>query len=523
MTRTLRFARHGLMNRYVKHGALILGVLMFTNTVRADVRAPAVAGAFYPGGARELEGEVRGFLAAGKATGQPLVAVIAPHAGYVFSGATAGKAFAPLAGSKPTRIILLGPSHYAGFAGGALPAADVTAFATPLGEMPVDRDAVAKLSGLPEFRGPAAAHVREHCLEVEIPFLQATVGAVPIVPILVGHATDRTLATAMARRLADLVGPGTVVVASSDFTHHGPAYDYRPFATDRTLGPKLVALARSTAGRAAAVDPIGFSQQVDAAGDTVCGVKPITVLLELLSHSFQGSGAVADVTTSADVSGDWSQVVAYAGVNFSGKWGAWRDDPAPPRPTELSKQEEKAVAELARATLDTHLTHQGQLADWFAAHPVGGNLAAHSGVFVTVNNTGQKARKEGKLRGCIGSMEPREPLVDAVIGSAVSAAHDPRFPELDASELEQVAVEVSVLSPMRPVSGPDDIVLGKHGVLLTKAGRRAVFLPQVATETGWDLATFLSALSQKAGLAPDAWRSGARFEVFTAQVFGEHE
>ena len=507
----------------MKHGALVLGVLMFTNTVRAEVRPPAVAGAFYPGDARQLESDVRGFLAAGKGAGRAPVAVIAPHAGYVFSGATAGKAFAPLAGSKPTRVILLGPSHHAGFSGGALPDPDVTAFATPLGEMPVDRDAVAKLAKLPEFRGPTSAQAREHSLEVEIPFLQATIGAVPIVPIVVGYATDRTLAVAMARRLADLVGPGTVVVASSDFTHHGAAYDYTPFPTDRTLGPILLSLARSTAGRAAAIDALGFSQQIDASGDTVCGARPITVLLELLAHAFHGSGTVADVTTSAEVSGDWSQVVAYAGVDFTGNWEPWRDDPAPPHPTELSKAEEKAVVELARATLATHLTHQGQLADWFAAHPVAGNLAAPSGVFVTVNNTGAKARKEGRLRGCIGSMEAREPLVDAVIGAAVSAAHDPRFPDLAVSELDGVAVEVSVLSPMRPVSGSEDIVLGTHGVLLTKSGRRAVFLPQVATETGWDLPTFLSALSQKAGLAPDAWRTGARFEVFTAQVFGEHE
>ena len=523
MTPGLRNAPRGLINRCVSRRALVLGVLMFTNTVRAEVRPPAVAGAFYPGDGRQLETEVRGFLAAGKGSTRPPVAVIAPHAGYVYSGATAGKAFATLAGARVTRVIVLGPSHVAGFAGGALPAPDVSAFATPLGEMPVDRAAVAKLAAFPEFRGPASAHVREHSLEVEIPFLQATVGEVPIVPIVVGHATDRALATAMARRLADLVGDGTVVVASSDFTHHGPAYDYRPFATDRTLGPKLTALTRSTAGRAAAVDPIGFSQQIETSGDTVCGARPISVLLELLAHAFQGSGTVEDVTTSAEVSGDWSQVVAYAGVSFAGRWGAWREDPAPPRPTELNAQEQKAVTELARATLETHLTHRGQLADWFAGHPVTGNLAALSGVFVTVNNTGAKARKEGKLRGCIGSMEAREALVDAVIGSAVSAAHDPRFPELDAAELDGVAVEVSVLSPMRRVSGPRDIVLGKHGVFLTKAGRRAVFLPQVATETGWDLDTFLSALSQKAGLSPDAWRTGADFDVFTAQVFGEHE
>jgi len=514
----LRFSRCGLINSGVNRHALIVGVVMVTNVVRAEVRPPAVAGAFYPGDARALAGEVRGFLEGGKAGGPPPVALIAPHAGYVFSGATAGKAFAPLAGAKVTRVILLGPSHHAGFAGGALPDPDITAFATPLGEVPVDRDAVAKLAGTAEFRGPASAHTREHSLEVEIPFLQATVGPVPIVPIVVGHATDRSLATAMARRLAELLGPGTVVVVSSDFTHHGAAYGYSPFASDRTIGPSLAALARATAGRAAAVDPQGFTQQIETSGDTVCGARPITVLLELLAHAFQGSGAVADVTTSFDVSGDASQVVAYAGVDFTGSWGAWRADPAPPQPTELSKAEEKAVA-----ALETHLTHGGQLAEWFAAHPVNGNLAAPAGVFVTVNNLGAKARKEGKLRGCIGTMEAREPLVDAVIEAGVSAAHDPRFPELDAAELRDVAVEVSVLSPMREVGGPKDIVLGKHGVLLTKAGRRAVFLPQVATETGWDLQTFLSALSQKAGLAPDAWRSGARFEVFTAQVFGEHE
>ncbi len=519
----LRISWRGLINSRVNRHALIVGVLMVSNVVRAEVRPPAVAGSFYPGDARSLAGEVRGFLDAGKAGGQPPAAVIAPHAGYVFSGATAGKAFAALAGAKVTRVILLGPSHHAGFAGGALPAPEITAFATPLGEMPVDRDAVAKLRGTLEFAGPAAAHAREHSLEVEIPFLQATLGAVPIVPIVVGHATDRALATAMARRLADLVGPGVVVVVSSDFTHHGRPYGYAPFATDHTIGPTLTALARTTAGRAAAVDPQGFTQQIETSGDTVCGARPIAVLLELLAHAFQGAGAVADVTTSFETSGDTSQVVAYAGVDFTGAWGAWRPSSPPPQPTALSKEEERAVLALARATLETHLTHGGQLAEWFAAHPVTGNLAAPAGVFVTVNNTGAAARAKGKLRGCIGTMEAREALVDAVIDSGVSAAHDPRFPELEPSELGRVAVEISVLSPMRAVGGSKDIVLGTHGVLLTKSGRRAVFLPQVATETGWDLQTFLSALSQKAGLAPDAWRTGATFEVFTAQVFGERE
>lgn len=525
MTLELRLLARGLipggMRCWARGLGLLMGVLMVTNTVRAEVRPPAVAGSFYAGNAAQLESDVRGYLRTGATAGGPPVALIAPHAGYVFSGATAGKAFAALAGAKLTRVILLGPSHQADFSGGALPAPGITAFATPLGEMPVDREAVARLAKAPEFAGPARAHDREHCLEVELPFLQVTVGAVPIVPIIVGHATDRATALAMARRLAELVGPGTLVVASSDFTHYGAAYGYQPFPADRSLPATLVALARSTAGRAAAVDPRGFSQQIDASGDTVCGARPIAVLLELLAHAFQGAGAVADVTTSAAVSGDLSQVVAYAGVDFTGSWGAWREDPPPPRLATLNAAEQKAALALARAALATHLTHEGQLADWFAAHPVTANLAAPAGVFVTVNNRGAKARARGKLRGCIGTMEAREPLVDAIVEAAVSAAHDPRFPALAASELPEVNLEVSVLSPMHAVAGPDDIVLGTHGVLLSKGGRHAVFLPQVAAETGWDLPTFLSALAQKAGLPPDAWRSGARFEVFTAQVFGE--
>jgi AmmeMemoRadiSam system protein B/AmmeMemoRadiSam system protein A len=522
MIRQLRFCRVGLISGVARSSALLVGVLMTTGSVHAEVRPPAVAGAFYPGGVAELQKDVKEYLR-GAPAGQVPAALIAPHAGYVFSGATAGKAFAALAGAKYTRVILLGPSHYESFRGGALPSPDVTAFATPLGEMPVDRETVAKLAKFPEFSGPASAHDREHCLEVELPFIQETLGSVAIVPILVGNVTGLAAAQAMARRLADFVGPETLVVVSSDFTHHGSPYGYRPFATDRTLPPRLIALGRSTASLAASIDPRGFTDQIEVSGDTVCGVRPIGVLLELLAHAFQGTGRIVDVTTSAAASGEMGQVVTYVGVDFIGSWHPWRDDAPAPKPTKLSPAEQKAALELARATLTTHLTHEGQLADWFATHKVEGNLAAPSGVFVTINNRGAKARKQGRLRGCIGSMEATEPLADAIVDAAVSAAHDPRFPPLAAAELSDVAVEVSVLSPMSPVPGPDAIVLGVHGVLLTKSGRRAVFLPQVATETGWDLPTFLSNLSLKAGLPSDAWKSGAEFEVFTAQVFGEEE
>jgi AmmeMemoRadiSam system protein B/AmmeMemoRadiSam system protein A len=512
----------GLIPCCVRSLGVLLGVIMLTTTARAEVRPPAVAGSFYPGDVRELQSGLKEFLARAPGAAAP-AALIAPHAGYVFSGHTAGQAFAPLAGFRATRVILLGPSHHVGFRGGALPSSHVTAFATPLGEVPVDTAAVAKLAAFPEFDGPSRAHDPEHSLEVELPFLQATVGAVPIVPILVGQGTDRALARAMAKRLAGLLDPGTVVVVSSDFTHHGAPYDYAPFPRNAELPDRLTALARATAGRAAAIDPRGFWDQVEVSGDTVCGVRPIAVLLELLAHAFHGTGSIAEVTTSAAVSHDLHQVVAYAGVDFVGSWTPWQDDPPEPRLGTLSAAEQKAALELARAALATHLTHDGQLANWFANHRVSGNLAAPAGVFVTINNRPEKAKKEGRLRGCIGMMEARVPLAEAIVDAAVSASHDPRFADLKASELGEEDLEISVLSPTHRVAGPEAIELGKDGVLLSKGGYHAVFLPQVATETGWDLPTFLSQLSLKAGLAPDAWRHGADFEVFTAQVFHEQE
>ncbi len=503
--------------------ALLVGVVMVSTSSHAEVRRPAVAGSFYPGGQAKLETVVRTFLTAPGVSSDHPIALIVPHAGYDFSGPTAGRAFAELVGAKVERVILLGPSHYTGFNGGALPPPGTTAFATPLGEVPLDVAAIDGLRAFPEFEGPPEAHRPEHCLEVELPFLQASVGGVPIVPILVGHGTTLEDARAMAHRLAALLTPRTVVVASSDFTHHGTPYGYAPFAGDSRLGERLVELGRLTAGRAAAVDPRGFWNQVEASQDTVCGARPIAVLLELLAHASNGHGRVAAVTTSGEVSGNWSQVVTYAAVDFSGAWTSWRDDrPAPVLGT-LDAASRKAILELARATLQSHLRHDGSLAAWFAANPVTGSLDAPAGVFVTVNNRGAKAAREGRLRGCIGVMEAHEPLVDAVIHSAVSAAHDPRFPALDERELDQVGLEVSVLSPLHKVPGPEAIELGRHGVVLSKGGRRAVFLPQVATETGWDRDTFLSQLSLKAGLPADAWRLGATFEVFTAQVFGEHE
>ena len=145
--------------------------------------------------------------------------------------------------------------------------------------------------------------------------------------------------------------------------------------------------------------------------------------------------------------------------------------------------------------------------------PLVGRLAETGGAFVTLH-------RDGRLRGCIGTIVGREPLAAAVADNGVAAAvHDPRFAPVAPDEVSNLTLEVSALTPLRAVAGPGDIVVGRHGILLEKNGRHAVFLPQVATEQGWDLPTTLAHLCRKAGLPADAWREGTRFHVFEAEVF----
>jgi len=145
-------------------------------------------------------------------------------------------------------------------------------------------------------------------------------------------------------------------------------------------------------------------------------------------------------------------------------------------------------------------------------------LTASCGCFVTL-------KTRGRLRGCIGELEPRQPLIEAVAGRAIAAAEqDPRFMPVTAEELRTIAIEISAMSPLRKVDSADEIVVGKHGVVVKQDFRSGVFLPQVAPEQGWDRDTMLSILcTEKAGLPADAWKHGAELWVFTANVFSEEE
>jgi len=503
----------------------LLGVvLMVAFPSFGSVRAPAVAGAFYPGTEKALRASVVDLLERVPASeGTPALAVVAPHAGYVYSGAMAARAFRQLEGSGATRVVLIGPSHRASFSGAALPAKGVTAFRTPLGDVELDRKTIDSLRAMGSFDGPSSAHDGEHCLEVELPFLQTVLPEARIVPLLIGHHSGVAEISEIAEALSGFLGPETAVVVSTDFSHHGESFRWAPFPQGPDLGDQLLDLARATADLAAKGQTDGFRHQVEVSGDTVCGSKPVLVLLEMMEHAFDGTGEVLGVTTSGHVTGDFKQSVSYVSIAFAGRWKPWKQNEAPSDLSTLRPEQQIAIVGLARAVLETRLGHGPELARWFSAHGDDPMLHAPAGAFVTLNHPEIKAGRAGRLRACMGVIEARQSVVDAVVHAAVSASRDPRFPALELNELKDLSVEVSLLSPSRRIPGPEAIRVGIHGVVLSKNGRGAVFLPQVAPEQGWDRDTMLDHLARKAGLATDAWRQGATFEVFTAQVFGEKE
>lgn len=470
-----------------------------------------IAGSWYSANADALRREVAGYIdhavpppEARDAGG--IVGLVVPHAGYRYSGAIAGFGYRMLQGMDVRRVVVLGPSHQVRF--GGLGLTEATHWRTPLGEYPIDTDAVKKLAGATPFLFREDAFRREHSVDIQVPFLQVVAPRAKLVPIIVGGC-DATRLRDAGRAIRELAAePGTIVVASSDFTHYGENYGYVPFRTD--VEANLAKLADAAFGAIASMDPDTLAAKLDETDDTVCGQAPIRVLMTAVPARARAVRLAYD--TSGRVTGDFANSVTYQSIAFGIPANyAFRNSEV------LSVDEQRFLLALARETIKRHLAGKPLPDPEKEGQKIPDKLKQDFGVFVTL-------KKHGDLRGCIGSILPVEPLWEGVVRNAVNAAtHDPRFPPMTLPEEREVELEVSVLTPPREVPGYDDIVLGRDGILLSKGGMRSVFLPQVAPEQGWDLQTTLEYLSRKAGLGGSAWRSGTRFQTFQAHVFGETE
>ncbi|MBF0626577.1 MAG: AmmeMemoRadiSam system protein B [Magnetococcales bacterium] len=474
------------------------------------VRPAAVAGSWYPGSRKDLEHLLDELLAAAPdVTVQgpgPIRAVIAPHAGYRFSGPVAAAAFKPLRGQTFQRVMVLAPAHREPVRGLAVPR--TTHFETPLGRIPLDQSALAWLRGHPLVSESDLPHRQEHAIELELPLLQRVLTpGWALVPILVG-SLDRAGVAAAAHLLHPLADATTLVVISSDFTHYGLNYNYFPFQNDADTAQRLQDLDQGAVAHLIARDAAGLLDYRHRTGITACGLLPMAILLDMLPPG--ATPTLARYDTSGRILGDYENSVSYLGMVFTAP------DALAAASARLGPEQMGFLLRLARETVQRAVSGRKDsidLATLAAGRPVPAGLEQPAGAFVTL-------RKDGQLRGCIGTIGPVTPLLQAVTDNAVNAAlRDPRFAPVTAKELDRLTLDVSVLSPMRPITSLDDYDVAHHGIVLSKNGRRAVFLPEVATEQGWDKATTLTHLARKAGLPGDAWQAAdARFEVFTSQA-----
>jgi len=493
--------------------ALILGfVVALPGEAANRARESALAGAWYPGDPQELAEYVDGLLdgAAGAVAEMPVRALIVPHAGYRYSGATAAEVFAMVRGSEYKRVFVLAPSHRSGFRG--LSIADVRAYETPLGLVPLDRPAVAALRKSDLVDTDPTAHAREHAIEIELPMLQrALKPGWQLVPVLVGR-----MDAADYRKAADLVRPlledGTLVVVSSDFTHFGPRFGYMPFALDGATPGRIRSLDEGAIERVLAADATGFLDYKSETGITICGFRPLALLLHLIPDDARVQRIA--YATSGDLTGEWENSVSYVSMlvtspaPFSSASESRSHGAQQMREADMALLHRLAALGVGQAVLGPSAERNAGIEAILENLPR--RLQKPSGAFVTL-------KRDGQLRGCIGYIQPRKSLVQSVMENSVNAArNDRRFRPVGPSELADLEVEVSVLSPPRRIDSYDEFLVGEHGVILRKEGCQAVLLPEVAVEQGWTREDTLAHLARKAGLYEDSWRDGATFEVFTS-------
>ncbi len=485
----------------------LLGLVLSQAACQAQpqkVRPAANAGAFYPADPKELSGMLDGFLAKAKVPDiKDVVAVVCPHAGYVYSGGVAGHSYELLKGRKVERVVVIAPSHLEAFPFSAI--YDGTAYSTPLGQVPVDTAfaaALAKSSKLIQISGRGhnpSGDRAEHAVEVQIPFLQKVLGQFKLVPIVMGdqdYEVCRALGLALAKNIR---GPDTIIVASSDLSHYHP-YDVAVKMDHKTL-------------RAIEEwDYLSMLRNFETRVWEACGGGPIVAAMIASERLGAKEAKLLTYANSGDTTGDRSQVVGYGAVAI---YKAPSPRAAAGQPFTLGPAEKQELFRIARRSVESAVKDHKMLDD---PAPKQDTLGQERGAFVTL-------KEKGELRGCIGYTAPMKPLALTVRDvAAYAAVEDTRFKPVSPQELPLLEYEISVLSPLRRVLNITEIEVGKHGLVMKQGAREGLLLPQVPVEQAWDRPTFLEQTCVKAGLLGDCWKDD-RTDIFsfTALVIEEHE
>lgn len=468
-------------------------------------RPAAVAGMFYPAAPDELRQMLAGLFAkAVKRQDQgAIVALIVPHAGYVYSGEVAASGFNQIDPDQEyDNVFILGPSHRVGFEGASVFAGGH--FITPLGAVEVNKDLAERLCATdPVFTIRPDAQALEHSIEVEIPFLQHHLKKpFRLVPIVLGANQPETCQK-IAKALLPYLNKNNLFVISTDLSHY-PGYDDAVRVDQAIVNAIVTNIPDNLIKTMAMFKDAGLANL----GTTLCGASGVLTLLYMTSSGTDTTYHPIQYKNSGDTPiGDKGRVVGYQAITVTQK--PRRDMTS----FELNNKDKSTLLTLARSTVEQCVGAHS------ASKPVlkglSETLKTPCGAFVTL-------KKHGQLRGCIGRFDAAEPLYKVVQEMAKAAAtQDYRFRPVEEAEVRDLSIEISVLTPMRKINSIDEVELGRHGIYIRKGSRSGTFLPQVATETGWTKEEFLGHCARdKAGIGWDGWKDAEVF-VYEALVFGE--
>ncbi len=469
-----------------------------------NVRKPVIAGTWYPGNPVDLTRDIDAYLkkVPGDGVRGRIVGLISPHAGYLYSGQIAAHGYKLIQGQHFDSVIVIGPSHRSLFRGASVYRGG--GYETPLGVVPVDDDLAGRIIG---HGGGIAyhpqAHTQEHSIEIQLPFLQVVLGHFSFVPIVMGDQ-DRRACEDLAEAIYKAVkGKKVLVVGSSDLSHFH-SYD------------KAVKLDRRVVDLVQKMDTDGLLVNLANGSCEACGGGPIVVTMMVARKLGSAGVKVLKYANSGDVTGDKGRVVGYLSAALYVENHAKTKGSGNPSSVEkgLSDEDKKMLLEYARSTIACRL--QGKPLPSMSS--ASGAAQEKRGAFVSL-------KKQGRLRGCIGYIEARKPLAQAVSDMALAAAFkDPRFPPLKREELADLDIEISVLTPLKKIKDINDIKVGRDGLYVVRGFQSGLLLPQVATEYRWDRLTFLKETCYKAGLPADAWKDEkTEIYTFSAEVFGSRE
>jgi len=469
-----------------------------------EIREPAVAGSFYPNDPVVLKKQIRGFLdnvPEEKIEGK-IIALISPHAGYMYSGQVAAFGYKLLEGSDFNRVIVIAPSHRAHFHGASV--YNKIGYKTPLGIVPVDRDLCNRIIAQDKMISYyPQAHTQEHSLEVHVPFLQIVLKEFRLVPIVMGSQdfdTCRILSEAILKAIRD---ERVLIVASSDLSHFH-RYD------------KAVSLDKTVLDHIDKLDAGGLEQDLKDGRCEACGGGPIVTAMLISEKLGANKAKVLNYANSGDITGDKSGVVGYAAAVLYKNQGETKNKEIERAGVDLglNKEEKKTLLSIAKTAIECRVKNQNLPKFDIRSD----TLREKRGAFVTLH-------KHGSLRGCIGNIHGNKPLYITIEEMAIASAfNDPRFKPVTEGEIKDLDIEISVLTPLRKIDNVEDIQVGKHGIYIEKGYYSGLLLPQVATEYRWDSTTFLEQTCNKAGLPKSAWKDkDTRIYIFSADIFSEEE